>query len=106
MTSTEKPWSRSRHAVPGNWRTLKARVLTDHNRICHTCRHGDADQVDHVLNLARGGTHDPSNLAPIHTQCPTCGERCHHHKTQHEAAAGRARYAHKRGAESHPGIIE
>lgn len=67
----------------------------------HTCRTcGDtATEVDHIINLAQGGTHDPVNLQALCTPC-------HRAKTETEAltarkAAWAARY-HPR--ETHPGI--
>ena len=67
----------------------------------HTCRTcGDpATEVDHIINLAQGGTHDPVNLQALCTPC-------HRAKTETEALTARkaewtARY-HPR--ETHPGI--
>ena len=67
----------------------------------HTCRHcgAPATEVDHIVNLAQGGTHDPLNLQAL---CPPC----HRVKTETEALAARkaalaARY-HPR--ETHPGL--
>lgn len=46
--------------------------------VCHICGHPEADAVDHVTALARGGSDDdPTNLKPAHHKpCPTCGHRC------------------------------
>lgn len=99
-------WAAHRRPAPGNWKTLKAAVLRLHGYTCHLCGHGGADEVDHRLNVARGGNHDPDNLAPIHgSACPICGRHCHTEKTQTEAAAGRAQVGRRRQPERHPGLI-
>jgi 5-methylcytosine-specific restriction protein A len=102
-----------RRPEPGNWQTLRRQVLAAHNGVCHVCGHEGADQCDHLLNVARGGTHDVDNLAPIHgtpsgaNPCPTCGRHCHQDKTKAEQAAGRAgsNRNRKRPTEQHPGRI-
>lgn len=98
-------WQATSHrVVPTDWKTRKALVLKRHAGICHVCGHGQAEQVDHLLNLARGGNHEPANLAPIHgTHCPTCGRRCHIEKTAKESAAGRV--SRRRTTEPHPGLL-
>lgn len=98
-------WSRSKHTQPPDWRRRKAAVLAAHAHLCHVCRHGGAEQVDHVLNQARGGSDHPDNLAPIHqAPCPTCGQRCHVAKTAAESVAARAAQGltRKRPTEPHP----
>lgn len=83
-------WRGSQRVVPTDWKRRKAQVLEAHGRVCHLCGHPDAEEVDHILNVAAGGSHDLTNLAPIHgRRCPTCGRRCHVEKTSREAAAGR-----------------
>jgi len=102
-----------RRPEPGNWATIKAQVMTAHSGICWVCGHGDSDQCDHIINVARGGTHDLDNLAPIHgtaygtNPCPTCGRHCHQEKTKQEQAAGRAGSNRNRNrpTEQHPGRI-
>lgn len=75
------------------------------------CGHGEAAQVDHILNVAAGGTDHPSNLAPIHGTpygthpCPTCGKRCHFDKTQAEAQRGMDRRRASPRVEQHPGML-
>jgi 5-methylcytosine-specific restriction endonuclease McrA len=109
------PWGNdSNRIVPSDWKTRKARVLRDHGRICHDCRHPDADEVDHLINVAEwvrqqlpGSAHDYANLVPIHGDyCPTCDQRCHKNKTAQESATARAR-SRQRGQhprERHPGL--
>lgn len=98
-------WQRNSHRiVPPDWARRKTACLTAHSRICHVCLHGDAEQVDHVLNVARGGSHEPENLAPIHgAPCPTCRRRCHTQKTGFESQINRPK--RKRDPEPHPGLI-
>jgi hypothetical protein len=102
-----------RRAQPTNWKTIKASVLIAHSGVCHVCQHDGATQVDHLVNVARGGSHDVDNLAPIHgtaygaNPCPTCGKRCHKDKTMAEQSAGRAvsNRNRNRPTEQHPGRI-
>ena len=98
-------WGRkSNRIVPSDWKRRRARVLAQHGHVCHVCGHGQAEQVDHLLNVARGGTHDESNLAPIHgAACPSCGRRCHVEKTATESVA--ARSSARRPAGRHPGLL-
>lgn len=51
------------------WRRIRAAVLAASD-VCHICGQPGADSVDHVLPLARGGTDDRSNLAPVHHDVP------------------------------------
>lgn len=98
-------WDSSKRVVPGNWKSLKAKVLKDHAGRCHLCGHDGAEQVDHIVNVARGGTHALDNLAPAHgTPCPTCQRRCHTEKTQAESLLGRPMLG-SRSRERHPGLI-
>lgn len=64
-----------------------ARVLAASD-VCHICGHAGADEVDHVVALARGGSEDFANLRPAHGQapCPTCGQRCNRSKGAKEFA--------------------
>lgn len=95
--------SRHRHQRPGNWKTLRANTLRRDRHQCQTAGPGctrTATEVDHILNLAAGGTNHPDNLTSV---CATC----HRTKTNHEAAAGR-RHAHQRAKhphEDHPGLL-
>lgn len=59
------------------------RILDRDMRICHVCHQPGADQVDHVIPVAEGGTDSDLNLAAIH------GEPCHRRKTAAEAARAR-----------------
>ena len=87
----------------GPSRAIKRRVLERDGHRCYLrgprCI-GHATQVDHVVNVAAGGTHDEGNLAAI------CAP-CHEAKTQGERTAGirAGRAKALRKAESHPGDI-
>lgn len=94
---------------PGNWRTLKRRVL---ERDGHRCFCGaPAITADHIIGVAEwtarllpGSPHAMGNLRAI------C-QACHDVKSKAEAAAGRRAAADRRQAsrhmpsEPHPGRI-
>lgn len=84
----DRPWSRStrkQRIGRSGWEEQaehKAILQRDNHR-CYTpfpdiCT-GTATQVDHIINLAAGGTDHPHNKRAI---CPLC----HRRKTAHEAA--------------------
>lgn len=85
-----KPWAdvsdRRPSALTGRRRKDRnASVMAEHGGCCHVCGQPGADQIDHVVPLAHGGTERRSNLAPIHA------EPCHRLKTEAESAASRRR---------------
>lgn len=86
------------YAQPGNWKTLKARVLKRDGYTCYLCG-GDADTADHVIPVAQGGTHDMDNLAAICTPC-------HDVKTETERLAGIKAAAAKPRVPKAPSLIE
>lgn len=53
--------------------TLKQRLLQRQNDFCLCCgqkiQTGDLTELDHLMPVARGGSHDSSNLALAHQQC-------------------------------------
>lgn len=64
----------------GNWPIIrKAQLKREPN--CRVCGR-PATVADHILNQARGGTHDPSNLQSLCTDCSRT-------KTAHEGHEGR-----------------
>jgi 5-methylcytosine-specific restriction protein A len=71
-------WQRGTRQMPIGWSSLRARVMAE-EPICRVCGIGPSTQVDHVLNRARGGTDERSNLVGV------C-ERCHRRKTAMEAS--------------------
>lgn len=103
------PWQHySNRSVPADWNARKRHVHERDGSVCYVCGHDQADQVDHKLAVAHGGTHELDNLACIHgDRCPTCGKGCHAAKTQREAAQGRAtvraKARHPR-PRKHPGL--
>lgn len=90
-------WGTQRTAT-ASWRTTRLRILERDCGRCHVCGVDGADQVDHVVALAEGGTQDDANLAAVHAFC-------HRKKTAQEA--NRIRWAGRhRAPEPHPGLIE
>lgn len=71
-------WDRKRdvRTLTGRpWRRLREQILQRDNYLC-TCKECKkrivpklADEVDHVIPLAKGGTDHPSNLAAMHHDC-------------------------------------
>lgn len=82
-----KPWAtsqRNTRTISGSRQQKRAaRIMRQHDRVCHVCEQPMADQVDHVIPLVEGGADTDENLRPIHS-IP-----CHRDKTQREAARGR-----------------
>lgn len=70
------------------WRRLREQVLKRDGHLCQSCRSkGElvlANEVDHIVPLAEGGTDSEANLQAI---CRSC----HDAKTKAEAARGAAR---------------
>lgn len=98
-------WQRiSNRIVPPDWHRRKHATWARYGDICHACGHRGATEIDHVLAVAHGGTHDLENLRPIHgDRCPTCSQRCHIDKTTVESHAHRPR--RQRPAGKHPGLL-
>lgn len=94
-------WEGDRRTSTTAWRKLRAQVLRRDRHICHVCRRPGADQVDHLVPTAEGGTDHPSNLAAIHD------DPCHRAKSSAEGnrAKARQRASAKRTPERHPGLI-
>lgn len=87
--------------TPGRYRGVPRHIAQRiRRRDDHTCQHCGADghEVDHITNVKAGGSDDDNNLTTL------CA-RCHDHKTQAEARAGRARRSNHRPPEPHPGLI-
>lgn len=53
------------------WETIRDRILRAHDGMCLMCRNEGipraADEVDHIVSLAAGGSNDDSNLQPLCT---------------------------------------
>ena len=54
----------------GAWDTLRRKVLARDMGICFLCDRFGADQVDHLVEVADGGSNDLTNLASCHESCP------------------------------------
>ena len=53
----------------GAWETLRRGVLDRDQGVCYLCDGLGATQVDHLVEVAAGGTNDLSNLASCHRAC-------------------------------------
>ena len=53
---------------PPRWRALRTATFARYGHVCYRCG-GYANTVDHVLPVALGGTHEPSNLRPACGPC-------------------------------------
>jgi 5-methylcytosine-specific restriction endonuclease McrA len=53
----------------GAWEALRRKVLARDMGCCYLCNELGADQVDHLVEVADGGTNDLSNLASCHAAC-------------------------------------
>jgi 5-methylcytosine-specific restriction protein A len=82
----EKTWGSDRGGRP--WRRKRDAIMKRDNYLCQSClrvnRVTEAKEVDHISNLAQGGTDDPGNLEAI---CVPC----HKVKTASEACRGHSR---------------
>jgi 5-methylcytosine-specific restriction protein A len=57
-------------AISGaRWQTLRQKVLARDRGCCYLCDQLGADQVDHLVEVAQGGSNDLSNLASCHAGC-------------------------------------
>jgi 5-methylcytosine-specific restriction enzyme A len=77
--------SRHQRGYGSAWDKLRLTILKRDGYLCqcNECKQAkrirQADEVDHIVNKAEGGTDDPSNLQAINTDC-------HKRKTRAEAA--------------------
>ena len=76
-------WGSGRGGRP--WRRIRESILVRDNYTCCNCGVVTLDlEVDHIINVAVGGTDDEQNLQAL---CVTC----HKAKTAAESAAGSGR---------------
>jgi 5-methylcytosine-specific restriction protein A len=98
-------WDNSdrRSRLPGNWQTLRLRVLRRDHYLCqardeHGLKCGErARDVDHIV---AGDNHSMSNLQAL---CPACHQRKTIDESREAREAKRARMDYR---EPHPGLIE
>lgn len=62
----------------------RRRILARDGHQCVQCGSAERLEVDHILNIARGGTHDLNNLQTLCTEC-------HAAKTARESGEWRRR---------------
>lgn len=93
-----------RHPSGAAWNRIKANVIASYNGICHLCGDPGAQQVDHLIAYAEGGTDDISNLRPVHgvantqnNRCPVCQLACNNIRGSLSVEAGRAKILRRKG---------
>jgi 5-methylcytosine-specific restriction enzyme A len=69
-----EPWAGGRRRKlmgisGGKWETLRRKVLARDMGICYLCNQFGAEQVDHLVEVADGGTNNLTNLASCHAPC-------------------------------------
>jgi 5-methylcytosine-specific restriction protein A len=69
-----KPWQSSKRRQRmglsgGAWQTVRQKVLASDMSCCYLCDRLGADQVDHLVEVADGGTNALTNLASCHASC-------------------------------------
>ncbi len=71
VNDTHQPKSRWGHGRGGRpWRRKRDEIFKRDKYTCQVCcRVGGELELDHILNVARGGTDDDSNLQAICTAC-------------------------------------
>jgi 5-methylcytosine-specific restriction endonuclease McrA len=90
---------RETYAKPQGWTTTKAANMRRDRRICQSCG-AKATEIDHIVPVSQGGSHEPDNLRAI------CRD-CHRRKTHAETVAGVRRFhgTRKRPTAPHPGDV-
>lgn len=86
--------------LPADWPERRATVLARDSGVCHVCRGGGSDAVDHVR---QGDDHSLENLAAIHQDV---FPYCHRYKSSSEGGRAKAdkQGRMRRPPEAHPGI--
>ena len=106
------PWETSnRRKDPPGWKALRQVVIAKAQGQCEQslaphdlpqstirCSYPGTD-VDHIINVAQGGTDHPSNLQLL------CAWH-HKQKTAQEAKANRIKRTEQHPKEKHPGILD
>lgn len=84
---------------PSNWDKTRFRILRRDHRTCQLCGM-PGNQVDHIIPVSQGGTHEDDNLRVL------CYD-CHKKKSSEEGnVARKAKYGKNREREAHPGYRE
>jgi|TARA_B110000971_G_C20004250_1_gene498318 5-methylcytosine-specific restriction protein A len=105
------PWETApRRKDPPGWKALRQTVIARAQEQCeytppginnsntyNRCSYQGRD-VDHIINVAQGGSHELSNLQLL------C-EWHHKQKTQAEAKANRVSRTERHPGEKHPGLL-
>ena len=93
-------WTGTR-IVPGDWKTRRAAVIARAGGLCQACGSERPLEVDHIVNVAEGGTHELDNLQAL------C-HPCHSIKTKAEQRRGheRRKTRRKQRSEPHPGLVQ
>ncbi len=64
------PWQGTTPRLQGKAKTKRnQRIMRRYQRVCHLCGLPGSNVVDHVIELADGGTEDEANLRPAHERC-------------------------------------
>lgn len=76
----KKKWGKGRGGRP--WRRLREQIFKRDMYTCQICHRTGGDlELDHIINIASGGTDEPNNLQTLCSQC-------HKQKTQTESQTG------------------
>ena len=69
---------RTKNSYGAQWRKIRSEFFAEHP-YCEVCRRKgllvEAGVVHHIVELAKGGTHDESNLVSL---CRSCHSKLHH----------------------------
>jgi len=81
VSDTHQPKSKWGHGRGGRpWRRLREQIFTRDKFTCQVCgRVGGDLELDHIVNVAKGGTDDDHNLQTI---CTTCHKPKTHAESQ------------------------
>lgn len=105
----DKPGSTTQRGYGHKWRQLRAQVLKRDNHLCQCCRRAgrvtEAQEVDHIIAKAHGGSDLPSNLEAICRDChrvKTAGE----HGRRGSSKVGAAHQVGAKNSERGRGWVE
>lgn len=81
------------------WKRRSRRIIRRDRGICYRCKRPGADDCDHIIPVAEGGSDSDDNLGAIHSW------PCHAQKSAEEGARARWRKKERRDPERHPGLL-